>query len=427
MTAGSLTMNGNDFLPVILGSDENAYENARLFHEAYGIKPLVVCKHGLIPTAGSRIIDLVTVRGLDDDGVFVSALGSLLEEKSREYGRIVVVPCSDYYTHLLSKHMDVLGRYISNGVPRFDLLTDLDTKDAFYRLCDRFGMDYPKTLTVSPKERDSVLGRDGLLDRALIFFPFVMKPENSNASEYLNCSFEGKKKVYFLNNAEEYRRVINGMKNAGYNGNLIIQEFIPGGDDAMRVVNTYSGKDGKTLAASLGQPVLEEYSPATLGNYAAIIPRSDDALCRKIADFLDGIGYTGFANFDMKYDRRTGRYMLFEINCRPGRSSFYVRGAGLNLMKLMTDDTVYGKRPDGTVFTHDTALWTAVPKGVLKKYVKDPVLKNEILSLWRQGRVFRSLFNRGDMGLRRRLRIFRYYLSYYKSFSRYYFDKDGNE
>ena len=36
-------MNGNDFLPVILGSDENAYGNARLFHEAYGIKPLVVC------------------------------------------------------------------------------------------------------------------------------------------------------------------------------------------------------------------------------------------------------------------------------------------------------------------------------------------------------------------------------------------------
>ena len=68
-----------------------------------------------------------------------------------------------------------------------------------------------------------------------------------------------------------------------------------------------------------------------------------------------------------------------------------------------------------------------MPKGVLKKYVKDPVLKNEILSLWRKGSVLRNLFNREDMGLRRRLRIFRYYLSYYKSFSRHYFDKDGNE
>lgn len=420
-------MDKKDFLPVILGSDENAYGNARLFYEAYGIKPLVLCKHKLPPTIGSRIIDFMTVDGLDRDPVFITALRGIFEEKSREYRRFVVVPCADYYIHLLAQHMDELGKYIANPMPRFELLTGLDTKDAFYSLCDRYGLEYPRTLIVRPEERDSVLGRDGLLEGAQIYFPLVMKPENSNAAEYLSCHFEGKKKVYFLNSADEYRAVINGMKSAGYNGNLIIQEFIPGGDDAMRVVNTYSGADGKTIAASLGQPVLEEYSPASLGNYAAIISRRDDDICRRIADFLDGIGYTGFANFDIKYDRRTGRYLLFEINCRLGRSSFYVRDAGLNFMKLMVDDSVYGKRPGGIVFTGNTALWTSVPKGVLKKYVKNPELRNEILSLWKQGKVSRNLFNRGDMGFMRRLRIYRYYLSYYKSFSRYYFDKDGNE
>ena len=418
MTAGSLTMNGNDFLPVILGSDENAYGNARLFHEAYGIKPLVVCKHGLIPTAGSRIIDLVTVRDLDDDGVFVSALGSLLEEKSREYGRIVVVPCSDYYTHLLSKHMDVLGRYISNGVPRFDLLTDLDTKDAFYRLCDRFGMDYPKTLTVSPKERDSVLGRDGLLDRALIFFPFVMKPENSNASEYLNCSFEGKKKVYFLNNAEEYRRVINGMKNAGYNGNLIIQEFIPGGDDAMRVLNSYSDTDGTVRAMCLGQPVLEYYDPKSVGNYAAIISRGDQALYDKMQEFLEKLGYVGFSNIDMKYDSRTGRYVLFEINPRLGRSSYFCRAAGLNMMKLLINDVVYGKRED-CVYNHTVALWQNVPTGILRRYVKDQELSDEL----KQFKGTHTLFCKGDLPLSRLYRLLRYYAAQYHNFRDYYFDK----
>ena len=418
MTAGSLTMNGNDFLPVILGSDENAYGNARLFHEAYGIKPLVVCKHGLIPTAGSRIIDLVTVKDLDDDGVFVSALGSLLEEKSREYGRIVVVPCPDYYTHLLSKHMDVLGRYISNGVPRFDLLTDLDTKDAFYRLCDRFGMDYPKTLTVSPKERDSVLGRDGLLDRALIFFPFVMKPENSNASEYLNCSFEGKKKVYFLNNAEEYRRVINGMKNAGYNGKLIIQEFIPGGDDAMRVLNSYSDLDGHVRAMCLGQPVLEYYDPKSVGNYAAIISRGDQALYDKMQEFLEKLGYVGFSNIDMKYDSRTGRYVLFEINPRLGRSSYFCRAAGLNMMKLLTNDVVYGKRED-CVYNHTVALWQNVPTGILRRYVKDQELSDEL----KQFKGTHTLFCKGDLPLSRLYRLLRYYAAQYHNFRDYYFDK----
>jgi D-aspartate ligase len=31
-----------DFLPIILGSDENAYGNVRLFREAYGVRPFLL-------------------------------------------------------------------------------------------------------------------------------------------------------------------------------------------------------------------------------------------------------------------------------------------------------------------------------------------------------------------------------------------------
>ena len=54
-------MEKNRFLPIILGSDENAYGNARLFAEAYGIKPLMLCKHRLIPTEASRLFDRITI------------------------------------------------------------------------------------------------------------------------------------------------------------------------------------------------------------------------------------------------------------------------------------------------------------------------------------------------------------------------------
>lgn len=414
-------MEKNRFLPIILGSDENAYGNARLFAEAYGIKPLMLCKHRLIPTEASRLFDRITIENFDRSEVFKRELLRLLEEKKRKYEAIVVVPCSDYYINLLSEHAADFEKYICNRVVPYDLLCKLNTKDRFYELCDRFGVDYPKTLIVSPEKREGALQDSGFV------FPVVVKPENSNAAEYLHCDFKGKKKVFFVNSREEYREIVKEMNRSDYRGNLILQEFIPGGDDAMRVVNTYSGNDGKTRLVSLGQPVLEEYSPSTLGNYAAIISRSEESLCRRISEFLDRLHYTGFANFDLKYDTRTGKYMMFEINCRPGRSSFYVRGAGCNMMKLMTEDAVFGMGGGETVYTDTRALWTAVPKGVLMKYVKNDVLKAEVKELWREGKVSRTLFCPGDMSFERRLRICRYYYGYYRRYSQYYFDKENQK
>jgi D-aspartate ligase len=214
-----------------------------------------------------------------------------------------------------------------------------------------------------------------------------------------------------------------GLDGAGYMGKMILQEFIPGGDDAMRVMNCYSDGSGKVRFMCLGQPVLEEYAPSTVGNYAAIVSRSDKEIYRQIENFLNAIGYVGFSNFDMKYDSRTGKYQLFEINARPGRSSFFVRAAGHNLMEYLTEDAVYQREQGETVYNETTALWTAVPKGILRRYVKDQSLKREVLALWKKG-VSRTLFCREETSLKRRLSILRYYFSYYKNFRKYYFDKE---
>lgn len=116
-------------------------------------------------------------------------------------------------------------------------------------------------------------------------------------------------------------------------------------------------------------PVLEYYDPKSVGNYAAIISRGDQALYDKMQEFLEKLGYVGFSNIDMKYDSLTGRYVLFEINPRLGRSSYFCRAAGLNMMKLLTNDVVYGKRED-CVYNHTVALWQNVPTGIPRRYVK---------------------------------------------------------
>ena len=53
--------------------------------------------------------------------------------------------------------------------------------------------------------------------------------------------------------------------------NLIIQEFIKGDDSNNVVINCYSNMYGKVQMMSLARPILEEYHPKLMGNYAAII------------------------------------------------------------------------------------------------------------------------------------------------------------
>ena len=212
--------------------------------------------------------------------------------------------------------------------------------------------------------------------------------------------------------------MVHNMNRSDYRGKLILQEFIPGGDDAMRVLNSYSDLDGHVRAMCLGQPVLEYYDPKSVGNYAAILSRGDQALYDRMQEFLEKLGYVGFSNIDMKYDRRTGRYVLFEINPRLGRSSYFCRAAGLNMMKLLTDDIVYGKRED-CVYNHTVALWQNVPTGILRRYVKDPDLC-EVLRAFMGTHV---LFCKGDLPLSRLYRLLRYYAAQYHNFRDYYFEK----
>ena len=401
------------FLPIILGSDENAYGTARLFCEAYDVRPLVLCTIPLSPTRDSRLFDLEVIANFEREDVFPDALLGVLRRGAERYEKQLVIPCSDYYAGLLCKHYSHFAGLIANRFNSAALLDTFDTKDRFYALCEAHGMAYPKTAVAAPEERESVL------ERLPFDFPIVVKPENSNATDYLRCHFEGQKKVFFFDTPEEYLAMIANMNRSDYCGKLILQEFVPGGDGAMRVLNSYSDGDGKVRMMCLGQPVLEYYDPKSVGNYAAVISRGDDGLYARMQTFLEEIGYVGFANIDMKYDSRTGLYLLFEINPRPGRSSYFVRTSGINAMKIFADDVVFGRRGE-CVRNHSTALWSNVPSGILRRYVTDPALKAELKRLKPE----RTLINPADFSFKRLYRIARVDHAQYKLFRQYWFDKE---
>ena len=102
--------------------------------------------------------------------------------------------------------------------------------------------------------------------------------------------------------------------------------------------------------------------PHGVGNHAVIITEPNDELCEKLRLFLEALHFTGFSNFDIKYDQRDGKFKAFEINTRQGRSNYYVTGAGYNLARILVEDRVE-HRPQPLTVTHNRSLWMVVPAG----------------------------------------------------------------
>lgn len=406
----------NKFFPIILGSDENAYATARCINDEYGIIPLCLCSKALVQTERSKILTIKEVKDLDKPEIFVKAL--LAELKAREdEGKIIVIPCADYYTELLVKNYHLFENRIANRFISPELLESISTKDGFYSMCEHYGLYYPQTVICDYEDRLGVC-------KSLPFgFPIVMKPENSNASEYLHCSFEGKKKVYFLKSEEEYLRVVTAMSKAGYEGKLILQKLIRGGDTTSFVINSYSGLDGKVKFMCMGRALLEEYAPHMLGNYAGIMSVSVPELYSQVEKFLNDIGFVGFSNIDVKYDSESGKFCFFELNPRHGRSSFFVYAAGYNMMSELISDVVDQETRNEVKYGDNEAIWATIPKKTLLRYITDKNMKQKAKALIKEKGIVYTLKNPKDKNLIRSLKFYKITLNKIKSFKNYFFDK----
>lgn len=404
-----------DFLPVLLGSDVNVYGMARSFHEEYGIASVAIGKGRLNATSNSKIVNVEVVEpNIEDDKVFCNTLVSFAK---RYAGRkLLLVPCGDNYIKLLVRNQDKLRDYYEFECIDEDLLLQLSLKENFYKVCTEHGFAFPKTASCTFENYKTI---------ELPFdFPVIIKPSNSVA--YWNCSFPHKKKVFVAYNKQEFDDILNAIYGSSYKDHLILQEYIPGDDSNMRVMNCYCGRDKKVKLISLGNALLEEHSPEGIGSYAAIINSTDEELSQRMKNFLEDIGYIGFANFDMKFDSRDGQYKLFEMNLRQGRSSFFVTAGGYNLAKWLVDDIIYHKEMGCTVAT-SKALWTIIPTSIIFKYVQDEAVKAEARELIKQGKVCHSLYYKGDRSFKRWLGYRKNQFHYHQKYKKYFGNKGLHE
>lgn len=396
-------MTEQPFLPLLLGADINVYSMARAFHEAYGVKTVAYGMYPSGPCYGSSIIDYRVSPRNDEPEVVLRNVSAVAREFPNK--KIIVLGCGDNYLTAIAEN---LPKFPANVIaPYIDLalMEELIHKEKFYGLCDKYGIDHPATVAYHKG-----MGHDFELPFS---GPFVVKPAES--ATYWDHPFPTQKKAYVLKTRAEVEAVIDEIYKNGYEDSLILQDFIPGDDSFMRVVTNYSDQSGKVRLMCVGHVLLEEHTDHAIGNHAVIITEPEPELCEKLRFFLEDIKFTGFSNFDVKYDQRDGKFKVFEINCRQGRSNYYVTGAGHNLAKYLVEDRIEGKTGP-LVVNENRSLWRVIPQKVAYDYISREY-HSQMKALIDAGKWVNPLFYAVDKGLVHKMRIIRDQWRYHKRYA----------
>lgn len=382
---------GKTITPVLLGADLNCYNVARAFHMQYGVRSYAFGRYAVSATKYSKIVKFTAIADIDNDGVMLDTLHRFADAHIGD--KLVLFGCTDDYVAMIIRNREELSDYIIPYPPK-EMLVSVAHKAEFYETCDKFGIPYPATVVLTEKKTVGELSSDALG----FSYPIIVKP--SSSVDYWKHPFDGMKKVYVANDADDAERIISEIYDSGYNEKMILQEFIDGGDSQMRVFTTFSDESGKVRAMCLGHTMLEEHTPKGLGNHAAIVtePVSSLPVADKIKNMLESVGYTGFANFDIKLRAGTADdYRVFEINLRQGRSNFYLTAAGLNVARLAAE--VYESEGDDCTGVEERVFWHHIPRSVAFEYTEDKALVEEAKRLDAAGKGYSSVVYRPDLCL----------------------------
>ncbi|MCQ2551913.1 MAG: hypothetical protein MJ148_00990 [Clostridia bacterium] len=402
-------MNSN-FVPVILGNDINAYSMARSFYEAYGVTSVVVAKtkSGFVSNTASKVIKFYEYPDLDNSEEFITVMTNLRQEFQGK--DMIILGCADNYVRTISNNKETL-QSIGYIVPvgEKSVIDNIMRKEIFYELCDRYRISHPKTFVYKPW-MDYIINYN---------FPYPMIVKPADTVDYHNHSFPGQKKIYSVASEEELIVLLKRIYEAGYMGNMIVQETIPGGPSNEYDMQIYVGHDHKAKLVSLARVLVIDEDDKTRGNNLASITTYNESLMKKISHVLELIGYEGFADADIKYDERDGEFKVLEINARQGGSHYRVTGSGHNLAKLLVEDQIEHE-PKELELVNTPYYWSIVPHKVVYAVTDDKELLEEVRELLKSGHFGNSLdfekdntFKRRQMLRARSIKLFNKYIKYY--------------
>ena len=116
--------------------------------------------------------------------------------------------------------------------------------------------------------------------------------------------------------------------------NLMLQEYIPGGDDAVWMFNGYFDADSECLFGLTGRKLRQ--TPAYAGTTSLGVCLANDTVDGLTRRWMKALGYRGMLDMGYRYDARDGHYKVLDVNPRIGSTfRLFVGRQGLDVVRAL--------------------------------------------------------------------------------------------
>ncbi|PID97998.1 MAG: carboxylate--amine ligase [Actinobacteria bacterium] len=401
-----------DFLPVLIGGDIGVYGIGRSFHEAYGCRCIAVASSPAAVISRSDFFDVEHIRPRADDDELLAVLIGIAAAFPKQ--RLVLMANHDLHSAFVARHYQTLSEYYALPFPDLETVEKITDKASFAHICETLNIPTPQTRRVDFSQCE-----DKTWEAPHIPFDFPVVAKAARGDAYDAVRFEGKRKIWFIESAEELQSLWETLRVSGFRDTFLVQELIPGDNTNMWSITAYADSHGDITLMGSARVLLEDHDPTMIGNPVAMITEPHEELWEDAQRILLSTHYRGFANFDVKIDPRDGRAIFFEVNPRIGRNNWYMTAGGVNPMSFMVDDLLFGKRKTPATL-RERILYSLVPDFLLLHYIRDNKLKNEVTDLIKQGKRVNPLEYRKETDIRRKIIVALQKLNHHRKFRRYY-------
>jgi predicted ATP-grasp superfamily ATP-dependent carboligase len=257
----------------------------------------------------------------DIDAAAPEASVQFLKELSGRIGRrAILIAMSDLGAMFVADYADRLGEWFDFPDQDRNVIRSLCSKKEMYYLAKKWNVPTPETSF--PRSRIDV---ENFLETAR--FPVLLKPITSGPSA---------SPMRLAPTKDDLLQCYDSIEDPS-TANLMIQEYIPGGDEMTWTFNGYFDRAGECDVAFTGRK-LRNYPPY-FGQASLGVCARNERVKKTTIEFMKAIGYRGPLDLGYRYDARDDRYKVNDINPRIGAMfRCFVGANGMDVARALYQD-----------------------------------------------------------------------------------------